>query len=118
MDLDRPSGELIHEEPEIVHRLMAPPPTASQATGRIWGPNAGMVDQTWLYIRREEWPLCSYTKDSRTDMQMRRLDFRGREVTARGSIAWLYNLHYDDFVAHPGYPWDTWAHLQRVFSRG
>ena len=35
-------------------------------------------------------------------MQMRRLDLRGREVTARVSIAdpaWLYNLRDDDFVA-------------------
>ena len=49
----RPSGDLIHEEPEI----MAPPPTASQAKGRPWGPNSGMVDQTWLYVRRDDWPL-------------------------------------------------------------
>ena len=63
VDLDRPSGELTHEEPEIVLLL---PRLARLKVASSWSTRRG-------YIRRDDWPLGSYA--------------RGRQARLHGSPA-------------------------------
>ena len=50
VNLDRPAEELLDRD-DVVLEVQAPPPAASQAKGRPWGPDGAMVDQSWHSIK-------------------------------------------------------------------
>ena len=59
--------------------VQAPPPAASQAKGRPWGPDGAVVDQSWHSIVAL-WPLGSYLEDDPQDRVYRSLGHPEREV--------------------------------------
>eukprot|EP00439_Symbiodinium_sp_Y106_P013784 s1536_g1.t5 len=50
VNLDRSVEELLDRD-DVVLEVQAPPPAASQAKGRPWGPDGAMVDQSWHSIK-------------------------------------------------------------------